>query len=256
MNSIKYFALVLGVILCFVSCASKKDVVYFQGIDLKTTAANKDYSPVLKADDLLSITVSSIDIESAIPFNLPVASINTNGLNSTGNPQLQSYLIASDGTIEYPQLGSLHLAGLTRREAVAYIKTLLAPYLQEPTVTLQLLNFKITILGEVKKPGSYSIKNERITIVEALGLSGDMTLWGTRTNVLVIRENEAGKSYERIDLTSTAMFDSPVYYLQQNDVVYIEPNKPKINNSATSATTGIFISITSLIITVISLIVR
>ena len=257
MKRIKYLAMGISALLYLGSCASKKDLVYFQGTELQSIdTIHQNYSPVLKADDLLSITVSSIDIEAAIPFNLPLASINTNGVSATGSPQLQSYLIAADGSIEFPQLGTLYLAGLTRLQAIAFLKNKLTPYLQEPIVVLKILNFKVTVLGEVKSPGTYPVNNERITVVEALGLSGDLTIWGVRSNVLVIRETQAGKSYTRVDLTSAAMFDSPVYYLQQNDVVYIEPNKPKINNSASSATTGIIISVTSLVITLISLLVR
>jgi len=253
------------VVTCFVltiilsSCASRKDVVYFQGVDtvaMDSINKNSNYSPILKPDDQLSIIVSSIDGEAALPFNLPAASVNITGLNATGNPQIQAYLIAQDGTIEFPQLGRLHLAGLTRLQAIDLFKTKLAPFLNDPVVTIQIVNFKVSVLGEVKKSGTFPVKNERITVIEALGLAGDTSLWGLRNNVLVIRETENGKQFVRVDLTSPEMFTSPVYYLQQNDVVYVEPNKPKINNSATSATTGIIISITSLAITVISILLR
>ena len=253
------------VVTCFVwtillsSCASRKDVVYFQGVDtvaMDSINKNSNYSPILKPDDQLSIIVSSIDGEAALPFNLPAVTMSITGLNAAGAPQLQPYLIAQDGTIEFPQLGKLHLAGLTRLEAIEMFKTKLAPFLNDPVVTIQIVNFKVSVLGEVKKPGTFPVKNERITVIEALGLAGDTSLWGLRNNVLVIRETENGKQFERVDLTSPEMFTSPVYYLQQNDVVYVEPNKPKINNSATSSTTGIIISITSLAITVISILLR
>ena len=257
MRSIKYIAGLVLVSVLSVSCFSSKKILYFQGVDeaaVDTTKVN--YSPVLKPDDQLSILVSSMDMEAAMPFNLPAASFNTSGLSTNGNPQLQTYLIAQNGTIEFPQLGNIHVAGLTRLEVIALFKEKLTPLLRDPVITVQIVNFKVTVLGEVKKPGTYPVKNERITVVEAIGLAGDMSLWGVRSNVLVIRETELGKTYNRIDLTTADMFNSPVYYLQQNDVVYIEPNSPRVNNAATSATTGIIISVTGLIITIISILTR
>jgi polysaccharide export outer membrane protein len=173
-----------------------------------------------------------------------------------GTPQLQTYLIAKDGSIDYPQLGQLELAGLTRLQAQELLKNKLKPFLVNPIVNLRLLNFKVTVLGEVKRPGTYDVQNERITVLEALGLAGDLTVYGTRQNVLVVREAGIGKTYERIDLTSSKLFDSPIYYLQQNDVVYIEPNQPKVNSSTNSSTNGIIISAVSLLLTIISITLR
>jgi polysaccharide export outer membrane protein len=236
-------------LLLIVSCASKKNLVYFQGVDEIEESVNTDYTPVLRADDQLSITVTALDPIAAVPFNTfkPMLAVN-------GQSELEPYLIAKNGTIEFPQLGTLHIAGFTRVEVVAMLKKKLAPFLVKPNVNIQLLNFTVTVLGEVKRPGAYQVKKERITVLDAIGLAGDLNIHGTRNNVLVIRETETGKVFERIDLTSSKMFDSPAYYLVQNDVVYIEPNKPKINSSATSATTGVWISITSLVITIIALI--
>lgn len=239
------------------ACAPKKNVVYFTGIDsLQVANTLMNYTPVFKPDDQLTISVSALDMEAALPFNLPVASFNTNGISTVGNQQLQSYLIAKDGTIEFPQLGTLQIAGLTRLQAIAMLKEKLKPFLVDPVVNINLVNFKITVLGEVKKPGTYPVKTERISIIEALGLAGDLTIHGTRKNALLIRETTQGTVHERIDLSASDLFSSPYYYLQQNDVLYIEPNKPKVNSSATSSTTGVWISVTSLLITVITLIVK
>lgn len=241
------FVLFLG------SCASKEKLVYFQGVDQVEEIANTNYTPVLKADDQLSIIVNALDPMAALPFNTFEP---TNGVGVNSNARTISYLIAKDGTIEFPQLGTLHVAGLTRVQLIAMLKEKLAPYLVNPSVNIQLLNFTVTVLGEVKKPGAYQIADERITVLDAIGLAGDLSVWGTRNNVLVIRESESGKIFERIDLTSPAVFDSPVYYLTQNDVVYVEPNKAKINSSATSSATGIWISVTSLFITIVTLIIN
>ena len=244
--------IVVGLLFVLISsCASKKDLVYFQGVDQIEESVNTDYTPVLKADDKLSITIAAMDPIAAIPYNNfePM-------LSATGQSELQSYLIAKNGTIEFPQLGTLQIAGLTRLELIAMLQEKLAPFLVKPMVNVQLLNFTVTVLGEVKKPGAFQVKKERITVLDAIGLAGDLTVHGTRQNVLVIRETETGKVFERIDLTSSELFESPVYYLSQNDVVYIEPNKPKINSSATSATTGVWISVTSLLITILALVIK
>lgn len=247
-----YKIVAIFLVLFVVSCASKKDLVYFQGVDEIQKVVNTDYTPVLKADDQLSIIVSALDPAAALPFNTFEPSPGT----GASNVETISYLIAKDGTIEFPQLGTLHVAGLTRVELIAMLKEKLEPFLVNPSVNIQLLNFTVTVLGEVKKPGAYQIKDERITVLDAIGLAGDLSVWGTRQNVLVIRETETGKVFERIDLTSSAVFDSPVYYLTQNDVVYVEPNKAKVNSSATSSATGIWISVTSLFITIVTLIIN
>lgn len=240
----------------FSSCASKKDVVYFQGIDSVHVSEHLNYTPVLKADDKLSISVSASDNEAALPFNLPVVSYTANGTVVSGAVQLQTYLISQQGSIQFPELGALKLAGLTRLQAERLLREKLTPFLVDPIVNIRILNFKFTVLGEVKNPGSYPLSNERLTILEALGMAGDLTVFGTRKNVLLIRETNRQKSHHRIDLTSAKLFDSPVYYLQQNDVIYVEPNQPKINSSTNSSTNGIILSAVSLLLTIISIAVR
>ena len=248
----KFYHIFLLVFLVFCSCASKKDLIYFQGVDTAAQVQNTNYSPKIKADDLLNIAVSALDPTAAIPYNSFKPSL---GITSA-NQDILPYLVAKDGTIEFPQLGTIHVADLTRQELIALLKTKLEPFLVNPTINIQLMNFTVTVLGEVKKPGAYTIADERVTVLDAIGLAGDLTVHGVRQNILVIRETDSEKQFERIDLTATNLFESPVYYLQQNDVVYVEPNKPKINSAATSSVTGIWISITSLAITIITLIVN
>ena len=146
-----FLILLITSFLILNSCASKKDLVYFQGVDALELTNNLNYTPLLKADDKLSITVASLDNEAAIPFNLPVISYNATGNLAAGTPQLQTYLIAKDGSIDYPQLGQLQLAGLTRLQAQELLKNKLKPFLVNPIVNLRLLNFKVTVLGEVKR---------------------------------------------------------------------------------------------------------
>ena len=242
--------------LIFTSCASRKDYVYFQDVNPGEVESKLNFTPNYKAGDQLSITVSSLNPESAMPFNLPVAAYNNSGTSLSAVPILQSYLVAKDGTIEFPQLGTLKVAGLTRMELIGVLKQKLAPFLVDPNINIQLLNFKVTILGEVTKPDSYAVLNERISVLDAIGMAGDLTIYGTRKNILVIRETEKGKTYNRIDLTKSDFFESPFYYLQQNDVVYVEPNKPKINSSTNSSTNGLIISAVSLLLTIVSITVR
>ncbi|WP_139956316.1 polysaccharide biosynthesis/export family protein [Flavicella sediminum] len=250
------YCLLILVIGVFYSCAPRKNLVYFQGIEKHGFNELKDYSPILKPDDRLSISVSSIDYEATKPFNLPVAAFSGNQLTTTSTPQLQTYLIGKDGMIDFPKLGMLKLSGLTRLECVNLIEKKLEKYLQEPQVVMKLLNFSVSVLGEVSSPGIKSVTRERYTILDAIAAAKDLTVYGKRKNILVVRETEEGLTYNRIDLTSAEVFNSPVYYLQQNDVVYVEPNKPRINSSTNSSTNGIIISSVSLLLTIISITLR
>jgi polysaccharide export outer membrane protein len=172
-----------------------------------------------------------------------------------GNPERVGYLIDAEGNVQLPGLGTVQLAGLNRMEATAMLQDKISAFVDNPVVNIQILNFKVTILGEVMQPGTYRIPNERMTILEAIGLAGDLKMTGVRTNVLVIRDNDGSKHEYRVDLTDTAVFNSPAYYLQQNDVVYVEPNAAaRTNASIWRATGSVFISLASLIVTTIVLI--
>src|SRR5690606_36854273 len=155
--------------------------------------------------------------------------------------RLQNYLVDAEGYIEYPVLGKVKLGGMTRPQAISHMKGLLAEYIVSPGVTLQITNFKVTVLSEVSNPGSFTLPHERITILEAIGLAGDLTLYGVRKNVLVIREADGEKSFHRVDLTSDEVFNSPVYMLIQNDLVYVEPNTARSTTSTYSTNYALFI---------------
>jgi polysaccharide export outer membrane protein len=260
-KAIKTFSigLLLFVCLLFQACTSKKKMVYFSSQEnADGTEANKNYTPVFRTDDFLSINVMALDLDAVKPFNLPVYSNNMNNSTYTsGVPAAQGYLIDASGNIDFPVIGRVHLAGLNRIQATDLLKEKLKAYLPDPIVHIRILNFKITVLGEVRNPGSFSIPNERITLPEALGLAGDLNITGRRKNVLVVRDVDGKKTETRIDLTSKALFSSPVYYLNQNDIVYVEPNRAKINSSVVNpANAGIVISAVSLIVTVLALITR
>ncbi len=257
-RTLKYF------FLCFIfmlsACTSRKNLIYFQGSsEVESSEEIKNYSPLLKKDDLLSITVMGIDPQAVVPFNLPPTQFNVNnaGGYSQGAPTPPGYLIDVDGNIDFPVIGKIKLGGLTRGAAVELMKQKLADYINKPSINMRILNYKVTVLGEVRNPGTFTIPNERITLPEALGIAGDLLITGVRQNVLVVRDVDGKKIETRIDLTSKDLFKSPVYYLQQNDIVYVEPNRAKINSSVINASNaGIAISVLSLLITMATLLTR
>ena len=259
----KVFLFLFALVFIASSCASKKKMNYFQDKDSADTTAVKSnhssYTPTLQKDDFLSISISSMDIESIKPFIIGqgvALNLTQNSGYTTGAAATSGFLIDANGDIDYPIIGKIHLAGLNRMEATDLIKSQLSLYVSAPTVTIQIQNFKVTVLGDVNRPGSFNIPNERVTLLEAIGIAGDLSITGVRQNVLVIRDVDGVKTEYRVDLSSKDIFSSPVYYLSQNDVVYVEPNRAKRNSSLVSSTAGILISITSLVITTITLIVR
>jgi polysaccharide export outer membrane protein len=231
-------------------------LVYFQEGTASDTIASH-YTPVFETDDFLSIVITAEDAESAKVFNLPQQTTAVNNGYLTGNPVPYGYLVDASGQVHLPVLGKIKVVGKTRTEVVDTIESLLQEYLKSPTVQIQIQNFKVTVLGDVKNPGTFKIPNERITLIEAIGLAGDMRMSGVRNNVLVIRDSCGKKQEFRVDMTKKDFFSSPVYYLKQNDVVYIEPNAAARSEGTLWKTTGaIFISLTSLVITTIALITR
>lgn len=237
------FILFAGFILS--SCASRRDVVYFQDTGrFETFIDNNRAVTKFKVDDLVSIHVSSLDPEASVPFNL------YRGASEGGfRPEQVDYLVDQDGTIDFPVIGKLKIEGLSPDELRKLLRQKLSEYLKDPIINIRLRNFTVTVLGQVNRPGTYPVIGEQISILEALGLAGDLTLRGVRDNVLVIRDFNGTKVYTRIDLTSKDMIKSPVYYLTQNDVVYVEPNNVGIRETAVGTSTSITISIISVLIT-------
>lgn len=239
------------IILSITSCASKKDIVYFQNDEVDQSKIN--YKTIFKPGDLVQITISALDTEAVKPFNL--TSSSATNTNVSGTPQ-HSYLINNNGYIDYPILGELKLASLTRVEAIELFKNKLSPdYIKNPTVNIKITNFSITVLGDVKMPGRFTIPNERISVLEAVGLAGDLNMSGIRTIEVKREENNQIKTY-KLDLRSNKVFNSPAFYLQQNDVVYIEPNRASSQDAAYNKNTGLFISIGSILISLITILTR
>jgi len=243
-NALVLFSLVLIVGLIS-SCGSKKEVVYFQDAsNFETIVDDYTFIPKFKVDDEVSIFVSTLDPEASIPFNL------FRGAQEGGiTPQQVDYLINKDGEINFPVIGKIKIVGLSPEEVRTLLKEKLSDYLKDPIINIRLKNFSVTVLGEVNRPGTYPVSGERITVLEALGLASDLTIKGQRNNVLVIRDFDGTLVYTRIDLTSKKAFKSPVYYLTQNDIVYVEPNQSAITASSLDNRAGIIVSIASLLIT-------
>jgi len=239
------------------SCVSKKRITYFQFDEVDQSRVSNDYVTIFKPDDLLEITITSEDLESVKPFNLPAVTFAAATNSVAGVPQQQNYLIDSKGEIDFPLLGKIKLGGRTREEIIEMFRKRLDPdYVKAPNINIRIANFKVSVLGDVKVPGTYTIPNERITILEAIGLAGDLNISGQRNNILVTREENGQKNFYRVDLLSNKIFTSPVYYLQQNDVVYVEPNGAKAQSAATNQNTGLWVSIGSIIISLMAVLSR
>tara|TARA_R110002050_G_scaffold69630_2_gene150676 strand:- start:5211 stop:5936 length:726 start_codon:yes stop_codon:yes gene_type:complete len=227
------------------SCGSKKDVIYFQDVKTYETIVGRETpSNTFKVDDVIEITVSTLNPDASIPFNI-LKGAQEGGLRA----EQLNYIVDKSGNIDFPVLGKIKLLGLTVEEAKELITSKLSGYLKDPIINIRLKNFTVTVLGEVHRPGAYPVIGEQITILDALGLAGDLTIKGKRNNIMVIREFEGTTIYNRIDLTKKEAFNSPVFYLTQNDVVYVEPNKSAISSSGLDSRTNVAISIASLVIT-------
>ena len=224
------------------SCGSSKKVVYLQDADVNRRVKTEiEYKTVIHPDDLLSIVVSCDDLESALPFNTPMIGLG-NQVTSSSQQIPRGYLVDKAGEIDFPVLGKL-------KEKVSH-------YLSNPIVTIQFQNFKVTVLGEVKNPGCYQVSSERVSLLDALGMAGDLQINGKRKNVLIVREQGNEKVFARVDLTSSDYINTPFFYLQQNDVVYVEPNKGRIAGGNAGTFLPYVLSSLSTLIAVISLITR
>lgn len=249
----------LFLMFLFFSCAPKKEMIYLYNTD--GNAANQteslNYEPKFQNDDILSITVSAENPEVAAPYNLQSVSVsNGNGLMNNQMTSLENYIIDKNGEIEFPQIGKIKMAGLTRIEAIDKLKNILSEYITNPTVHIRLVNFKISVLGEVNSPGAHVIRSERVTLLEALSLSGDLTIFGKRKNIMIIRENEGVKAVAKVDITDANFLNSDYYYLKQNDVIYVEPNGARRNAAVIGPNISVGLSVLSFAIGVILLITR
>ncbi|WKW47470.1 polysaccharide biosynthesis/export family protein [Myroides sp. JBRI-B21084] len=240
--------------LLLTSCASREKIAYYQNID-QTEIVNKKFETKIKNDDLLMIIVSAQDPVAVQPFNL-MSNLTVDPTNQAGGGQMQQqlYLVDDKGFIDFPTLGKIEVANKTKAQIVDDLQKRISKYVINPIINLRIMNFKVTVQGEVKMPGMHKINSERITLMEAITLSGDLTNYGKRDNILVLREENGEIKSHRVDLTKADFINSDFYYLKQNDVVYVEPNKVAVNSSAVGPNVSIYMTAISLLLTTTALI--
>ena len=233
----------------FFSCTPKKNILYYQNIDEMASAKLNSYEIRIQPDDLLQINISAEDPKITAPFNLNPVNVIGEGSQVASKSAVNDYLVDAYGYIDFPELGKLKLSGMTRSEVLALFKKKISAYIKNPIITVRLQNFKVAVQGEVGGPGVFTVASDRITLIEALTMAGDLKTTANRKNILVIREIDGVKSYFRVDVTKADFINSPYYYLAQNDVIYVEPKNRTLSPDVTLVTT-----ISSLLVTFVSFI--
>lgn len=241
------------------SCSSSRQVSYLQKLNEEFRDTLIEYDARIMPKDLLTISVSCSEPEAALPSNLVVPASQT-GINSTNlvsQPTLQNYLVNNQGEIVFPVLGTLKVGGMTTQETSELIVGKLERYLKErPIVTVRLVNYKISVIGEVSRPGVYTVNNEQVNVFEAVAMAGDLTIYGKRDNVHIIRTVDGKQKLITINLNDENIIYSPDFYLRQNDILYVEPNKAKKQSANIGSSTNLLISITSILISLAGLMVN
>jgi len=252
----KIFVPLLGIVILLLSgCATSKEILYFQDIEQTTPKEMQTkYETKIKKDDVLSIVVSGPDKIVVQPYNL---SLSEGSSSTSYNPEnsLLKYTVDNEGCIDFPILGKIKVEGMTRSELVAYLTQEISKDVKDPIVYVKITNYKVTILGEVRSPGTYNVNTEKINVLEALGIAGDLLLTAQRDNIILIREIDGKQEHFKINLKNSSLLSSPYFYLQQNDVIYVpqSPSRVAQGTMATGLRSIIFSSITT-IVTVVSLI--
>ena len=252
----------MTIVLLLDACSSAKQVAYFQNIDSTSLTASKGlYDARIMPKDLLTITVVTSDPSTSKPFNLSVQNtLGTDGRLGSTTGSLLQYLVNNDGDIDFPVVGTVHVAGLTKDQCEDLIKSKVKPYLAEsenPVVTVSMSSYRVTVAGEVTSPKVVPVSTEKMSVLEALAQAGDLTIYGRRDNVLLIRENADGqKEAHRLNLNDANIINSPYYYVQQNDYIYVEPNSVKAKNSAIGQSTTLWFSFVSILTSVAALVVN
>ena len=262
MKKLLLFVVTAAVIVIMGSCGSTKNVAYFQNIDSISLADSRGlFDAKIMPKDELMITVITTDPEASKPFNLTINNRlgNAGSLSTGGGGSLQMYLVDNDGFINFPIIGKIHVEGLTKNECEDLVKSKIQPYLartENPIVTVRMSSYRITVIGEVGRPGVFPVSTEKMSIIEAIAQAGDLGIYGRRDNIVLIREDATGeKHHVRLNLNDANLINSPYYYLQQNDVIYVEPNKVKAKNSGIGSSTTIWFSFIGIATSIASLLV-
>ena len=251
MNFFKYIKSLILLLFCtffLSSCVSRKDVIYFNNSDeVLKTVINENASIRIKPNDELTIRVSASEQDAARPYNLTKTVAGVEGPQAA-TVQLESYIVDENGFIQFPELGNIYVSGFTNIELSRLIEEKLSPFLTEPIVTVRVLNFRVSILGEVRVPGTYNVANYQLSLPQALSLGGDLLITGRRDNVLIMREENGQMTYNYVDLTDAGVTQSPYYYLQQNDVIYVEPNTGQRQRAGILSTLSTYLGFASVVI--------
>ena len=253
------FIFAVTLLIAMSSCGTSKSVAYIQNSDsINYDNSRYLYDAKIMPKDQLTISVNTVNPEASLPYNLLLQNSYTQGrtLSTTGGT-LMPYLVDNEGYINFPVVGRLKVSGLTKSECENMILEKIRPYMAEtenPVVTVRMSSYSVSVIGEVARPGSFQVAREKITILEALAQAGDLTIYGVRDKVKLIREDATGKKeIHTLDLTNANIVNSPYYYLQQNDIVYVEPNKVKAQNARVGNMTTLWFSATSILISLTSL---
>ncbi len=248
----KYY-LLLFMILLATSCATKRQILYFQNTEgLSELADMQKFEPVVEMNDVLYINVSSLNAEGVAPF----VKIPTEGTLNNQNPLLNGYLVNSEGNIQFPVIGSVAVVGKTRMQIQNELSSQLVEFITDVVVDVRIMNFKITVIGGVNNPGVYTIQDERVTLPQAIGLAGDLSAEGNREKIMIIREEDGKQKVTNIDITQTDLFNSPYYFLKQNDIVYVEPSLKGVKQSGFIPDIPALLSLFTVVLSAVILITR
>lgn len=262
MKKLVFPIVLMAMILLLGSCSSARKVSYFQNVDNVDLAASRGlYDARIMPKDLLTITVVTSDPATARPFNLSIQStLGADARIGSGGGSLLQYLVDNNGEIDYPVIGRIRVAGMTKTECEAYITNKIKPYLsktEHPVVTVRMSSYRVTVAGEVASPKVVPVTTDKMSVLEAIAQAGDLTIYGKRDNVLLIRENADGqKEVHRLNLNDANIINSPYYYVQQNDYIYVEPNKTKASGASIGPSTSLWISFIGIVTSVASLLVN
>lgn len=253
-NFLKRPLLFLLLILIISSCVSRKEMVYFQNIEQlrKSEDRRSGNNLEIQPDDVLTIRVSAPEQEAALPFNLTKSIASQERI--MGEVELETYLVSNEGTIEFPVIGNMEVKGLTNIELSKKIQREIREYVKDPIVNVRILNFQISVLGEVNNPGTFSIEDDHITLSKALSMAGDLTIFGKRENILVMGEDGDHKTYAYLNLTDASVVNSPHYNLRQNDVIYVEPRGTRNQSASSTGLAATYLSIVSVLASLVILI--
>ena len=240
------------------SCTTRKEVVYYQDIDSREFASIESINthPQIQINDILKICTSALNPESVIPYNFNTGEGSSIQTNQVELLKLSGYLVNSDGEINFPQLGKIKVEGKTTQDIQDILEEKLSKFIKSPTVNVRIINYKFTVQGEVRQPGTFEIIEENMTLPQALGLAGDLTINGRRDNVLIYRQEGGNREVKRVDLTQTDWMNTEYFFVKPNDLIYVEPNNPKVKSAGFVSNIGTLLSVLSIILSAVVIIAR